>query len=268
MRGDVSVRGWRRTATTTRRRRTRIRLWNEGLPPSSVRFRSQKGRGTSGGGGRGVSRGRTSPRVGETGGMKGSLHLQFVLGHNQKGRGTSGGAGFREDGRRRVWAKRAKRPRSTRRMTTMPRGHLPGHEPLGVLRVPLLLAPLPGHEWGWLGRRVRRHRGRRRVRRRGRSATGVVYAGHASRSSRCVANTFSGSSRASRALERRPFRVMNECRADPSWMNEFSNCAVRRRRARARGSRRRWANGRGFWTHEGVDATHAMCARRSGCATG
>lgn len=44
--------------------------------------------------------------------------------------------------------------------------------------------------------------------------------------------------------------------------------AVRRRRAVMRGSRRRWANGRGFWTHEGVDATHAMCARRSGCATG
>ena len=78
-------------------------------------------------------------------------------------------------------------------LTTMRRGHLPGHgEPLGVLRVPLLLAPLPGHERGWLARRVRRHRrwgfhrGRRRVRRRGRSATGVVHAGHASRSSRCV----------------------------------------------------------------------------------
>ena len=106
---------------------------------------------------------------------------------------------------------------SMRRVTTMRRGHLPGHEPLGVLRVPLLLAPLPGHERGGQGRRVRRHRwgfhrGRRRVRRRGRSATGVVYAGHASRSSRCVANTFSGSSRASRALESRPFRVRSAAR--------------------------------------------------------
>jgi len=113
----------------------------------------------------------------------------------------------------------------------MRRGHLPGHEPLGVLRVPLLLAPLPGHERGWHGRRVRRHRwgfhrGRRRVRRRGRSATGVVYAGHAPRSSRCVANTFSGSSRASRAVERRPFRVRSAARWVVVRVGEFSN-AVR-----------------------------------------
>ena len=161
----------------------------------------------------------------------------------------------------------------------MRRGHLPGHEPLGVLRVPLLLAPLPGHERGWLARRVRRHRrwgfhrGRRRVRRRGRSATGVVHAGHASRSSRCVTTDVQRLIAGVACPRTRAFPT--DCAmvwTDAVWAVRagwiFGRGVVRRRRARARGSRRRWANGRGFWTHEGVDATHAMCARRSGCATG
>ena len=160
----------------------------------------------------------------------------------------------------------------------MRRGHLPGHEPLGVLRVPLLLAPLPGHERGWHGRRVRRHRwgfhrGRRRVRRRGRSATGVVHAGHASRSSRCVTTDVQRLI-AGVACPRTP-AFPTDCAmvwTDAVWAVRagwiFGRGVVRRRRARARGSRRRWANERGFWVHEGVDATHAMCARRSRCATG
>ena len=129
---------------------------------------------------------------------------------------------------------------SMRRVTTMRRGHLPGHEPLGVLRVPLLLAPLPGHERGWLARRVRRHRrwgfhrGRRRVRRRGRSATGVVHAGHASRSSRCVTTDVQRLI-AGVACPRKPAFPSEECRAmvGPSWMNFPTRCGPPETRARS-----------------------------------
>ena len=132
-----------------------------------------------------------------------------------------------------------------RRVTTMRRGHLPGHEPLGVLRVPLLLAPLPGHERDWLARRVRRHRrwgfhrGRRRVRRRGRSATGVVHAGHASRSSRCVAPHVQRLIAGVACPRTRAFPT--DCAppvwtdgVGPSWMNFPTRCGPPETRARVR----------------------------------
>lgn len=134
---------------------------------------------------------------------------------------------------------------SMRRVTTMRRGHLPGHEPLGVLRVPLLLASLPGHERGWLARRVRRHRrwgfhrGRRRVRRRGRSATGVVHAGHASRSSRCVTTDVQRLIAGVACPRTRAFPT--DCAppvwtdgVGPSWMNFPTRCGPPETRARSR----------------------------------
>lgn len=156
----------------------------------------------------------------------------------------------------------------------MRRGHLPGHEPLGVLRVPLLLAPLPGHERGWLARRcIRRHRrwgfhrGRRSIRRRGRSATGVVHAGHASRSSRCVAPHVQRLIAGVACPRTRAFPT--DCappvwteRVGPSWMNEFSNAVRSAGDARARAGR-----GAGERTDAGFGPTKES-TRRTRCARG
>lgn len=173
--------------------------------------------------------------------MKGSI---LVLGHKMGVEPP--GRGARTDVAARVpSAREGDDLGSMRRVTTMRRGHLPGHEPLGVLRVPLLLAPLPGHERGWLARRcIRRHRrwgfhrGRRSIRRRGRSATGVVHAGHASRSSRCVATDVQRLIAGVACPRTRAFPT--DCAmvwtdgVGPSWMNFPTRCGPPETRARVR----------------------------------